>query len=773
MRAIIRKLSIDLRSHHFQRVMVLLMLVAAVAAFTTALTVRERGTASWQRVFDETNGAHAWFYGEPGADLSPIAQREGVAGVAGPHEMSRIGVPVAGPGARGSVNLQVWLEGVGAQTPAVGRPLVTSGQWLTGAPGEVVLAREFADNTAIKVGDTVTARTTSGDHPLLVVGLALSSGRSPLASPTIAYTTAETVRTIGSLAPGGLSTALGVRLADKDASRAFMKEAAAALPAGSVFFSEDWHDVIANNDETTSIIVLFLSIFSVFALLASGFVIANAIGGRVLAQFRDIGLLKAIGFTPRQVTVLLLIEHVGLAVIASTVGIVIGTLLAPLLDGDTAKAFETSSAPIFNPALAAGIAAGAIGIVVLATVVPAWRGGHVSVVQAISQGFARVARRPSRMALAASRLRLPVVVVLGVKDAFARPLRAWLTVAALTLTVVTAVFTLSADVSIRHFFSDPALIGEPFDAEVEATAAFPVDRLEALVGADPDVGTYFLRGETTEPLGSDPQEARIITVGPGYERVHWVVREGRLFSAAGEAVAGKGFLNLLGIGVGDTIQLPLRGQTLTLRIVGQYLDTDDGGKSIMFGADTVTAQTGAAPPLTAYAVRLRPGASVEAFRQRMQAAARQLNFRSWDHGVDGAGAIRSVLYGLTALLLFVGGVSVLNTVMLGTHERLRDIGVLKAIGLTPRQVAGSVVSSAALLAVVAAAAGVPLGLWISVRIVDAMGNSLGWGPGLLVVPPLPLLAAIVPALVIVSVFATLAPAIAAAHTRTADVLRSE
>jgi ABC-type antimicrobial peptide transport system permease subunit len=62
---------------------------------------------------------------------------------------------------------------------------------------------------------------------------------------------------------------------------------------------------------------------------------------------------------------------------------------------------------------------------------------------------------------------------------------------------------------------------------------------------------------------------------------------------------------------------------------------------------------------------------------------------------------------------------------------------------------------------------------VSIAIVNAMGNSLGWGPGLLIVPPPAVLAAILPALVLIGVLATLAPAVAAARTRTADVLRSE
>ena len=72
--------------------------------------------------------------------------------------------------------------------------------------------------------------------------------------------------------------------------------------------------------------------------------------------------------------------------------------------------------------------------------------------------------------------------------------------------------------------------------------------------------------------------------------------------------------------------------------------------------------------------------------------------------------LRPVVYSLDALLLFVGLVNLLATLLLTTRERVRDLGLLKAVGLTPDQVTGSLVSEQALVAAVAALAGIPLGL---------------------------------------------------------------
>lgn len=42
----------------------------------------------------------------------------------------------------------------------------------------------------------------------------------------------------------------------------------------------------------------FLLAFSVFALLASALIIANLVGGAVIAGTHEIGIMKSVGFTP-------------------------------------------------------------------------------------------------------------------------------------------------------------------------------------------------------------------------------------------------------------------------------------------------------------------------------------------------------------------------------------------------------------------------------------------------------------------------------------------
>jgi putative ABC transport system permease protein len=85
--------------------------------------------------------------------------------------------------------------------------------------------------------------------------------------------------------------------------------------------------------------------------------------------------------------------------------------------------------------------------------------------------------------------------------------------------------------------------------------------------------------------------------------------------------------------------------------------------------------------------------------------------------------LRPVVYGLDALLLFVGLVNLVATLLLTTRERVRDLGVLGAVGMTPRQVAGSLVSEQALVAVVAGLVGVPLGLLFFRGAVGLTGGS--------------------------------------------------
>ena len=65
---------------------------------------------------------------------------------------------------------------------------------------------------------------------------------------------------------------------------------------------------------------------------------------------------------------------------------------------------------------------------------------------------------------------------------------------------------------------------------------------------------------------------------------------------------------------------------------------------------------------------------------------------------------------LTLVLGMVAALGVFNTVVLNARERRRDLGMLKSIGMTPRQVTVMMVTSMGALGVVGGLVGVPLGI---------------------------------------------------------------
>ncbi|MER5917511.1 FtsX-like permease family protein [Streptomyces sp. NPDC001982] len=62
------------------------------------------------------------------------------------------------------------------------------------------------------------------------------------------------------------------------------------------------------------------------------------------------------------------------------------------------------------------------------------------------------------------------------------------------------------------------------------------------------------------------------------------------------------------------------------------------------------------------------------------------------------------------MLAVVASLVVFNTLVLNTHDRRRDLGMLKSIGTTPRQVTVMTVTSTAVLGAIGSLLGIPLGV---------------------------------------------------------------
>ena len=128
-----------------------------------------------------------------------------------------------------------------------------------------------------------------------------------------------------------------------------------------------------------------------------------------------------------------------------------------------------------------------------------------------------------------------------------------------------------------------------------------------------------------------------------------------------------------------------------------------------------------------------------------------------------------LIYTLDATLLLITATTLVAVALLSVRERIRDYGVLKAIGLTPSQIISTVVSAHAALAVLASLLAIPLGIGLYLALFEIAGDTTED----VVIAPWWSLALIPIGTVLVVVAATVLPARLATRIRTADALRYE
>jgi putative ABC transport system permease protein len=128
-----------------------------------------------------------------------------------------------------------------------------------------------------------------------------------------------------------------------------------------------------------------------------------------------------------------------------------------------------------------------------------------------------------------------------------------------------------------------------------------------------------------------------------------------------------------------------------------------------------------------------------------------------------------LIYTLDAILLLITATTLVAVVLLSVRERIRDYGVLKAVGFTPGQIVSGVVGSHLALAVVSSVLSIPLGIGLYLALFAIAGDRSENA----VIAPWWSLALIPIGTAVVVVAATSLPAWLATRIQTADALRYE
>lgn len=520
--------------------------------------------------------------------------------------------------------------------------------------------------------------------------------------------------------------------------------------------------------------------FGIAVLVAGVVLVGQAIARYATGTVADLQALRASGMTFGQAALTAAAGPLLAAVAGTTLAVGCAVLASGSLPFGTATQYEP--APGFDADwLVLGLGWVLVPAVVLAAAVAA---AWIAAVSGRS-----TSGRHSVVGRAVAKAAVPVPVVVGTRFALepgsgrsAVPVRPALLGAVTGVLGVLAAFTFSAGVGDAA--AHPERFGRTFEWYIpfgqHGMDDIPAAAVLTAVAADPDVvGTLDFRIAAAE---SGPTSVILFSYRTFGGPVPIVLTQGAMAQADDEVVLAPTTARLLGAGVGATVPFTGDVGTAGLRVTGigfvpeAYTNGYDEGAWVTAGGyDRLFAgfkEHGGG-------IALRPGADPTAVVPRLQRAAGAVR------GGEGLGVVQlpapqqfaeiqnvrvlPVVLGAFLALLAIGAVG--HALVTAVRRRRYDVAVLRAVGMTPWQARGVVITQASVLAVIGLLFGIPLGLALGRTLWRVVADSTP----LLYVPPVAVVALvlIVPLALLIANLLAASPGHRAARLRISQVLRTE
>lgn len=582
----------------------------------------------------------------------------------------------------------------------------------------------------------------------------------------------------------GLTAADGVSQAElTDAARTVLPAGFTAVTGDTVV--EESQSAVG---EFLGVISTFLLVFAIIAIIVGAFIIVNTFAILVAQRIRELALLRALGAARRQVTRSVLLEAVVMALVASGVGIVVGWLLALGLAALFNAFGLTIRAEALDITPATVLVCVAVGLLVTtaSAYFPARRAAAVPPVAAMrDEALADTRTLRRRLVLGTVALLVGAgLVAAGVTGAPGED-TIWIGVGAaiwiITVAVISPVIGSPVLLACRAAFSrlfgqpgrlagdnalrDPRrtgatasalMIGLALVSTIGVLAASMNESIDSVV-EETFAADFMVQSQTFQPFptqiaeqvrdvdGVDvvsQQQGVVARVGgkeeyvlandEAYTDIYSLdMIEGSAAIEGDQVLVTDEAAREHRVGLGDTLEVAFAsGETRDLRVAGMFEANGYVATDVNVPL-SLLEEVGIQRLDSSVSITLAEGADPAAVKASLDEVVADVPIVPVQDREEYADSIRGqvdqllfIIYGLLALAIVIAVIGIVNTLSLSVLERTREIGLLRAIGLSRRRLRTMVTLESVAIALLGAVLGLLLGLGIGALLRHALRDDI-------------------------------------------------
>ena len=569
-----------------------------------------------------------------------------------------------------------------------------SGAWPP-ASGEILIERDAFQVVKANIGDAVTVKTANGvETPLVISGSVHDVGQAQARMENIVYGYIN-LATLVQLGEEPRFDQLNILVAQNRFDEDHIRRVASDVEK---LIESRGHDVRRvdiprpgkhPHSDLTGVLLLAMSSFGLFVLVLSGILVINLLTAMMASQVRQIGVMKAIGGTRWAVARIYFAQALFLGIAAVIVSIPLGILgsralcqyMAMFLNFD----INSFAVPIWVYLLVA-----LIGVIapLIAAAYPVWRGTATPVRVALADfGLSQANFGAGAFDRALTRIGGTFsLVAFAIRNSFRRRARLVLTLLTLAAGGLFFLSALNVRASMVNTL-DRMFAARKSDLTISFARPYEFEKIQKAVSNT--AGVKRAEGWFTGEGSLGERRFTVVALPPDTQLLDFDIIEGRKLTpqdtdaiVINNALAGREPT----MRVGETVALRIGAEEKTWRVVGiareAFAPSPVGYVPLTGMVNSLRLALDNADPDSIGVLKMELDKNLEAqgVRARGSSTKSESRFGFDQHMV----MIYVFLIVMSAIVGGVGGLGLMTTMSLNVLERRREMGVMRALGATPR-----------------------------------------------------------------------------------------